>query len=149
MSELYTRDSIEIEASPTAVWRTLTEPALTRLYLFGCAAVSDWKPGSRLDWRGSWEGEERVFVTGRVVTWEPGRLLQYTTFDPHGGLEDRPENHVTLTARLTPRGGGTLLELSQGDFAKVEGGERRFRDASQGSDGLLEKLKRVAESLAG
>ena len=145
MSELFTRYSIDICAPPAAVWKMLTDPALTRQYMFGCEALSDWKVGSRLIWRGELEGKPMVFVTGRVVTWEPHAVLAYTTFDPNGGMADVPENHVTMTCALAPLGAGTRLSLSQGDFAKAENGQKRFEDSSR-DDGFLVKLKAVAEA---
>ena len=145
MSELFTRYTIDIAASPEAVWAMLTDPKLTKEYMFGCEAISDWKVGSTLLWRGELEGRPIVFVTGRVVTFEPHSLLAYTTFDPNGGLADVPSNHLTMTCRLTPMATGTRLELAQGDFAKVENGQARYADATKGGDGLLEKMKQVAE----
>ena len=35
------------------VWDMLTNPQKTKLYMFGCETVTDWKPGSELLWRGS------------------------------------------------------------------------------------------------
>ena len=146
MNELFTRYTIDIAAAPQAVWAMLTDPKLTKEYMFGCEAISDWKIGGPLIWRGELEGKPMVFVTGRVVSFEPHSLLAYTTFDPNGGLADVPSNHVTMTCRLTVISPTiTRLELSQGDFAKVENGPARFADASQGGNGLLEKMKQVAE----
>lgn len=145
MTTLFTKFSVHIAAPPEQVWRALTDPALTRLYMYGCEAISDWKPGSALIWRGEYEGKAMVFVTGRVVTFDPPRLLAYTTFDPNGGLEDVPANHVTMTCALEPLGAGTRLALSQGDFARVQDGQKRFADASR-DDGFLAKLKAVAEA---
>jgi len=148
MAPLYTQFEVHIAAPPRAVWATLVDPALTRQYMFGCEALSDWKVGSRLDWKGSYQGKDMVFVTGTVVTFQPERLLEYTTFDPNGGLEDVPGNHVTMSCKLTPEDGGTLLELRQGDFSTVQNGQKRFADASTPSD-FLQKLKATAESHAG
>lgn len=147
MSELFTHETIDISAPAAAVWALLTDPRLTKQYMFGCEAISDWKPGSPLIWRGELEGKPMVFVTGRVVTFEPHSLLAYTTFDPNGGLADVPENHVTMTCRLTPLSPTvTRLELSQGDFSQVQNGAARYADAMKGGDGLLLKLKQLAES---
>lgn len=148
MTELYTHETIDIAARPEAVWKMLTDPALTRRYMFGCEALSDWKVGSPLLWRGAHEGKPTVFVTGTVVTFQPHALLEYTTFDPHGGLRDVPENHVTMSCRLTPLPGGvTRLDLRQGDFSKVEQGEKRFRDSQQGGGQILHQMKAIAEAL--
>lgn len=149
MSELFTHETIDISAQPAAVWAVLTDPKLTKQYMFGCEAISDWKVGSPLLWRGELEGKPMVFVTGRVVTWAPHTVLAYTTFDPNGGLEDVPANHLTMTCRLTPLSAAvTRLELRQGDFSQVQNGAARYADAMKGGDGLLLKMKALAESLS-
>lgn len=147
MTELYTRFTLSLSVPPPAVWRALTDPTLTPLYLFGCAAISDWAVGSLLEWRGTFEGQARTFVTGRVVVFQPCERLEYTTFDPASGLEDVPANHLVMRCVLTPSGGGTRLELSQGDFAQVANGAARFEDAKKGSEGFLGRLKEVCESV--
>ncbi len=35
--------------------------------MFGCETVSDWKTGSPLLWKGTYEGNEMVFVKGTVL----------------------------------------------------------------------------------
>ncbi len=144
---LFTRYTVDIDASPAAVWAMLTDPQLTKQYMFGCEAVTDWRVGSPLQWKGQYEGRDMVFVVGHVVTFEPYTRLAYTTFDPNGTLEDSPRNYVTMTCTLTPRPGGTRLELTQGDFATVDQGAKRFADAKQGGSDILEKMKAVAERL--
>ena len=147
MSQMFTRFSVEIDAPPKAVWAMLTDPNLTRQYMFGCEVVTDWKVGSRCDWRGTYDGKTMTFVVGKVVSYRPNELLEYTTFDPNGGLEDTPANHVTMSARIVERAGGCRLELSQGDFSTVQNGAARFADAQKGGHETLDKMKSVAESL--
>lgn len=125
----------------------LTDPALTKQYMFGCEAVTDWKVGSPVNWRGSHEGKDMVFVVGNVVTFRPNELLEYTTFDPFSTIENIPSNHVTMRCTLTPRGKGTLLELSQGDFSTVAEGTKRYADSHQGGGQILSKMKAVAEAV--
>ncbi len=145
MRELYTRYTLDLAATPRQVFAALTEPEKTKQYLFGCEAVTDWKPGSPLHWRGVHEGRSMVFVVGHVVAFEPGRRLTYTTFDPNGGLPDVPANYLEVDCRLTPSGAGTRLDWSQGNFATVANGEARFAEASSGGDAVLRALKAVAE----
>lgn len=147
MNELFTRQVIDIDAPPRAVWQMLTDPAQTKRYMFGCEARSDWKIGSTLHWVGEHQGKAVTFVVGHVVTFEPGALLRYTTFDPLGALEDAPRNYLTLTAQLTPTARGTRLELSQGDFAKVDKGTERYEHSRQGGDSILHAMKAIAEEL--
>ncbi len=145
MAELFIRQSIEIQAPAEKVWEVLTHPAMTRQYMFGCDVVSDWKIGSPVLWKGVLKGKELVYVKGQVVTYEPYRLLQYTTFGSEGKLADVPSNYVTVTHKLTPREGGILLEVSQGDFAGIEDSEKRYKDGLAGWSMIIPSIKDLAE----
>ena len=72
-NKLTVTDSVTIDATPSRVWDTLVNPSMTRKYMFDCEAVSDWKPGSGLIWKGATDG--KVYVTGNVVEIENERLL--------------------------------------------------------------------------
>jgi uncharacterized protein YndB with AHSA1/START domain len=145
MKELTVRESIEIEAPMAKVWEVLTQPEYTRQYMFGCEAVTDWKVGSSLDWQGTYEGKTMTFVSGKIISIEPGQSLVYTTFDPNANYKDLPENHVRVTYRLTPKGKGVLLEISQGDFSKVENAEKRYTETASGWPMVLQNVKAIAE----
>lgn len=43
--EKYIVNTIEIQATPEAVWDALVNPEKTKIYMFGCATVSDWQEG--------------------------------------------------------------------------------------------------------
>ena len=49
--------SVTIAATAERVWDALTNPSLIKQYLFGTDAISDWKPGSPITYRGVWEGK--------------------------------------------------------------------------------------------
>jgi uncharacterized protein YndB with AHSA1/START domain len=147
--ELIVKNTIRIDAPAVKVWDTLTNPDQTKKYMFGCEAVSDWKPGSPLLWRGHHQGEDIIFVKGNIVEIEPEKFLAYTTLDPNSGMEDIPENYLTVTYLLSPQDTQTVLTVTQGDYAKVADGEKRFREASGNGEGwnpLLEKIRELAES---
>jgi uncharacterized protein YndB with AHSA1/START domain len=142
-NDLTIRKSVTLNADVAAVWDALTNPAMTSRYMFNCECVSDWKVGSRLDWRSTVDG--KVYVTGKVVNFIPGQLLEYTTFEPSGDWEDIPSNHLTVTIQLIVKSGRTLLKVSHGDFANATQGRIRHRDADKGWDSALENLKDVLE----
>lgn len=147
-NEKFIRNSIRIHAPAMNVWDALVNPEQTKKYMFGCEAISDWKPGSSLLWRAQLEGEAVVYVTGKVVEIEPGRLLAYTVFDPNSTMEDIPENHLTVTYALTEENGETLLSVSQGDYARVAEGERRYQESLNGGEGwnpILAEIKKLVE----
>ncbi len=140
---------IIIEATSAKVWDALVNPEKTKIYMFGCETVSDWKVGSELLWRGSYEGVEMIFVKGHVVEIEPNSKLVYTTFDPNNpSIADVPENYLTVTYSLSDEGGRITLIVTQGDYSIVAEGERRYNEAynnGEGWDPILVEIKKLVE----
>ncbi len=147
--DMTVRNEIDIKGTAAAVWDALTNPEKTKKYMFGCEAVSGWQPGDALLWKGMLEGQETVFVKGQILDIRPGKLLAYTTIDPLADMEDIPENYVTVTYTLTEKDGLTTLKVSQGDFAGVADGERRYQDCYNNGLGwspVLEEIKKLVEA---
>jgi uncharacterized protein YndB with AHSA1/START domain len=141
--------AVTIAAPPAQVWDYLVNPEHTRKYMFGCAPVTDWQLGSPLLWQGVWEGVEAVFVKGQLVGFEPDGLLAFTTIDPNSTtVADLPENYTTVTYRLEAEGEGTRLTVTQGDFATVAEGEKRYAEVSAGGgwQTLLETIQQLVET---
>ena len=64
MPEKYARASIHVNAQPDRVWHVLTTPEYTRQFMYSCDAISDWQPGSELNWVGA------SGISGaRLLTW--------------------------------------------------------------------------------
>jgi len=147
-TEAYLVNTISINANALQVWDALVNPSKTKIYMFGCETVSDWKPGSELLWKGSYEGKEMVFVKGNVVSIEPNKKLIYTVFDPNGTLADLPENYLTVTYDLKEENNQTVLRVSQGDYTKVGEGEKRYAESYNNGEGwnpILEAIKKLVE----
>lgn len=148
MKELIIKNSIEINASIEKVWNVLTNPEMTKIYMFGCKIVTDWKTGSELLWKGSYEGKEMVFVKGFIIDILPPKKLIYSTIDPNSSIEDRIENYLNVTYELKEEKGKTTLIVSQGDYSKVENGEKRYKDSWNNGEGwnpILVQIKELAE----
>ena len=145
---LIVKNSIAINATPDRVWDALINPEQTKKYMFGCETVSDWKPGSALLWKGNYEGKEMVFVKGNILSIETGRFLSYSTIDPNSGIADIPENYLTVTYALTSQNGQTVLTVTQGDYATVGDGEKRYQETIDGGgwDPILNENKKLAET---
>lgn len=145
---LIVTNNIDIQAPASKVWDALVNPEQTKKYMFGCETVSDWKAGSPLLWRLNYEGKELVAVKGDIVDIKPEQLLIYTTIDPNGGIEDIPENYLTVTYALKEDNGQTRLTVSQGDYATVANGEKRYQEAiaAGGWDAILVKIKELVEN---
>jgi uncharacterized protein YndB with AHSA1/START domain len=138
-------DSIDIAAPAERVWKLLTDPEETPKYMFGCRTVSDWKVGSRLDWVGTFDGRTVVAVTGTILELQRPRRLRYTTFDPNAQYRDVPENHLVVDFELKERASGVTLVVSQGDYSKVQDGEKRYQDTIAGWPKVLAQVKALAE----
>jgi uncharacterized protein YndB with AHSA1/START domain len=146
---LFVRNSITINAPASAVWDALVNPQKTRIYMFGCEAISGWKPGDELIWKGIFDGHELVAVKGKIISIEPGTRLEYTTFDPNNPeLEDLPENYVNVIYELHEIDGKTMLTVSQGDFSTVANGEQRYKEVDNNGEGwnpILVQIKSLVE----
>ena len=145
----FVTSTILINAPIATVWDALTNPEQTKKYMFGCETVSEWTVGSPLLWQGVWEGKEMVFVKGTIIGIEPRTHLVYTTFDPNSTLDDIPENYVTVTYDLSKENGQTRLVITQGDFATVADGERRYTETYNGGEGwnpILVEIKKLVET---
>lgn len=145
---LIVKNSIAINAPTSKVWDALINPEQTKKYMFGCETVSDWKIGSPLLWKGSYEGKEMVFVKGNIVDIKPEKFLAYTTIDPNSTIDDVSENYLTVTYDLSVEKGQTILTVTQGDYATVAEGARRYNEAFNGGEGwnpILIEIKKLVE----
>ncbi|MBS1919765.1 MAG: SRPBCC domain-containing protein [Bacteroidetes bacterium] len=149
-NELIIKNTIRINAPISKVWDALINPEQTKKYMFGCETVSDWKPGSSLLWKGTWEGKEMIFVKGIVIAIVPEKYLAYTVIDPNNpAIPDIPENYLTVTYSLSQEGDETLLTVTQGDYSLVAEGEKRYKDSYNNGEGwnpILIQIKKLAES---
>ena len=144
-NDLTVRKELQLKADVTRIWEVLTKPEWTHQYMFGCKVESDWTVGSPILWKADQNGISEVFVKGKIVAIEAGRLLQYTAFDPNSGLEDEPENYTTVTYSLVPEHGHTVLTLSQGNFARVPDGHKKYDESQKGWELVLESIKTLTE----
>ncbi|MEM9719012.1 MAG: SRPBCC domain-containing protein [Bacteroidota bacterium] len=144
-TQKFIHNEIEIQASAEEIWDALTHPAKTQQYMYNCEALSTWKEGDELLWKGAQDGV--VYVKGRVVIFDPEKTLAYTVFDPNGTYPDIPENYLTVTMTLEDREEGILLKVSQGDYSQVANGADRYEDTLDqgGWQSVIQGIKRVVE----
>ena len=142
---LWVNSSLEINAPIEEVWKALIDPDITQQYMFGCEVECDWKIGDPLLWKGAADGV--IYVKGELVALEKPHRFTFTVFDPNAKYEDVPENYLTAAYTLTPKETGTLIEVAQGDYAKVADGQKRYEDTIKdgGWDGVLAKMKEIVE----
>lgn len=148
MEPLIVKSVITINAPASQVWDALVNPEKTKVYMFGCETVSDWEVGSQLLWKGSYEGQEMVFVKGNIIKIEPEKLLIYTTIDPNSTIDDVSENYLKVNYSLEESDGQTVLTVEQGDYSTVAEGERRYQEAYNNGEGwnpILVDIKKLVE----
>ena len=108
----------EINASTKQVWKALTDPQLIKQYFFGTEAISDWKEGSSLTFKGEWEGKAYE-DHGKILEIKPEKLFRYTYWSSMSGTDDKPENYNEVRYILQDKGEQTLLSIEQ-DGVKTE-----------------------------
>src|SRR4051812_6972607 len=97
--DIVARVSTSINAPAGKVWEALTNPAIIKQYMFGTEVVSDFKVGSKIVWKGEWEGK-KYEDKGEIREFHPGELLQYSHYSPLAGEKDAPENYHIVTITL-------------------------------------------------
>ena len=107
--------------------------------------VSDWSEGAAVSWVGRVDGKDVTFVKGFLKEFVPGKTLVYTVVDPNAPYADNRADHLTVNCGSGETPEGTLVIVSQGDYAKVADGAMRYRHGAAGWNQLLETLKIVAE----
>jgi uncharacterized protein YndB with AHSA1/START domain len=145
MAELFIRNTLDVDAPVSMLWKVLTDNEFIPQYMFGCIAETDWKPGSQLLWKGAADG--KVYVKGAIVSINAPYSLEYTIIDASDStMADAPENYLSMTYTLTERdANGTTLEITQGDFSKVANGQQRYEHSLGGGDLILVGIKKLAE----
>jgi len=132
--------TITIDAPPARVWEALTTPEILKKYYFGADILSDWKVGSPITYSGEWQGKPYQ-DKGRILAFEPEKLLIATHWSPLSGVPDSPENYHKVTYELSEQGGRTTLTLTQDNNAT----EEEKTQSDQFWKTLLEGLKKLLE----
>lgn len=135
--------SIVIDVPVKKAWHALIDPVTIKEYLFGTEAVSDWKVGSSITFRGIWEGK-RYEDKGEILQMIPEKILQYTHPRSSGtGGESGSGGYHIVTFELAEQGkDATLVTIIQ-DNNPDEADMKRFE---KNWEGVLSSMKQVLES---
>ncbi len=132
---------ININASIEKVWEAITVPAFVKQWQYGSDLLTTWEVGSDIKFETEWEGQ--IFKQwGKVLEFNPYKILRYSLFAPRPNLEDKPENYFEMRYLLQEENGRTKLEIIQQDnrvgaTQEVPQGEENPMLA--GLKGMLEK----------
>lgn len=149
MQKLFVDKIIEIDATTSKVWDTLTQRKYTDKWALEFSSggptfylESDWKLGSPVLWKGQ---DGTVIVEGNVTALLPHKLLRFTVFDVRSDERPNVTEEDGITYHLTEEDGMTSLRIMQGDFSAMTDGEK-YRDLSADIwDKVLLKVKQMAE----
>ncbi|MCF3108361.1 SRPBCC domain-containing protein [Niabella sp. CC-SYL272] len=103
---------ITVNAPVSKVWDALVNPDLIKKYMFGAAVSSNWTQGSKITWKGMFNGKEYE-DKGVLLEVLPEKRLVYSHFSALSGKPDIPENYHTVTIVLNSHGNQTQVKLEQ------------------------------------
>ena len=137
---LTAKAQIDIEAPAARIWQALTDPEMISEYFFGTQVTTDWKPGSPITYRGTWNGKtyEDKGIIKEVI---PEKLLRSTYWSNMSGTEDARENYAVITYELETSGGKTTLKLTQDNCLTPESQAHSQSSWAQ----VLAQLKKLVE----
>jgi len=110
---------ITMNASAAKIWDAITNPEIIKQYLFGAEVISDWKVGSPIVYKGSYQGKAYE-DKGVVLKAEPEKLLLITHWSPLSGTADSPENYHKVSYEIVPQNGGMCLTIYQDNNSSIE-----------------------------
>lgn len=148
---LYVEASIEIRAPAMRVWEILTSPRYNCKWsdLFGATGPIDtnWERHGPVNWRRA--GGE-IYVQGRVLASEPGKLLEFTARATNPAMQPISKleaDDITQTYALFEQAGRTVLSIRHGEFSKLPNGEIMHPKAKAVWEQVLPRLKKLAEQV--
>jgi len=131
-----------INATSDKVWNALTTPEMIKKYMFGTTVVSDWKEGSKIVWKGEWEGKAYE-DKGKILRFEPKKSLQYSHFSPLSKVEDKPENYHIVTIDIMEKEDKTTVSLTQDNNEDEKTKEHSEKNWKM----MLASLKKLVEEI--
>jgi uncharacterized protein YndB with AHSA1/START domain len=132
--------AIYIKTTPERLWQALTDPELTKRYYFGGGVESEWKPGSRYEFRHGQDGS--LQIEGDVLEAEPPRRL-VMSFKAVWDDDVRQDAPSRLTMEIEPMGDACRLTVVHHDF---DGETATYQQVSGGWPMITSSLKSLLET---
>ena len=135
--------SVVLNSTPQRVWEALTHPGMTSQYFYNCEVDSEWRKGSTIVWKGTYQGRE-IEAEGKVLDIVPGRMIKYSGFDSLTEGDISRQGDIHITHELLPHGTQTKLLTTLEHF---EGDETRAELAAQQWDfEIMPRLQTLVET---
>jgi uncharacterized protein YndB with AHSA1/START domain len=135
------KSEITVNAPASKVWEALTNPVIVKQLMFGSDVITDWKEGSTIIYKGMWEGKP-FEDKGKVVAFQPEKLLVTTHWSPLSGIADIPENYHTVSYELKPENNMTHVTLTQDNNTDEDAKKHSEANWSM----MLGNLKKIVEN---
>lgn len=139
-SDISVKVSAVINRPISDVWEALTKLEIIKQYFFGTDTITDWRIGGSIVFKGELEGRSYE-DKGIVLRFETNKMLQYNYWSSRSGIEDTPENYVTISYFLSGENGKTSLTISQENIPN----EKMKEHSGQNWKKVLNSLKILLE----
>jgi uncharacterized protein YndB with AHSA1/START domain len=142
VSDKIVSKTVQIDAPISRVWDSLTNPEIMKKWMSETEIeiLTDWKVGSPFTIRGRLHGIKFENM-GKVLQFEPEKLLQYSHLSSLSRLPDKLENYAILEFRVAPMDNRTAVTLTASHFAT----ESIYKHMAFYWNVTLEILKRMIE----
>lgn len=130
-----------IHAAVPRVWAAITRPEQVKKYFFGTDMVTSWQPGTPIFFRGEWEGKPYE-DKGRVLKFDPEKMLEYDYHSSWSDLPDLPENYQIIRYALKAKGNGTVFTITQRNIDTLE----KKVHSVQNWTALMKEMKKLLET---
>lgn len=129
-----------IKADAPAIWRALTDPAMTAQFYYGSRVEAGADVGA--PFRYGSDDPSALMIDGVILEIDPPHRL-VTTFAAMWEEDMRGDRPSRVTWEITPMGGFCKLTLTHDDF---DGETATFRGVAQGWSLILSGLKTLLET---
>ena len=129
---------IYIAATPEIVWDGFVSPESNRIIFLGAELEAEWKPGGSMAWVGPGpDGKPTKYVHGKVLRYDPPKLLQYTF---QMGQSDKSSR---VTVELVPETEATRVTVIHDEWSEDDSA---YASTADGWARILSRLKTLIET---
>jgi uncharacterized protein YndB with AHSA1/START domain len=127
-----------IAATPEKVWEGFVSPESNRILFMGAELQADFRPGGSMAWVGPGPDGKRVaYVHGKVLRFEPPKLLQYTFVMGQNAKMSR------ASVELVPETEATKVIVTHDEWAEDD---PTYAACADGWPRILSRLKTLIET---
>jgi uncharacterized protein YndB with AHSA1/START domain len=142
MLDLTCHTEILISSSSQTIWQVLTNPQHIKKYLFGTETETDWKRGSKIVFRGEYQGQSYE-DHGTIKDIEKEKFIVYDYWSSFSGVADIPGNYSLITYKLAVQKDGVMLSVEQKGFTTRDG----YDHSEKNWEMVLKGIKDTAENI--